>query len=276
VKAAVSGMGGGIDSMQDIPDALLEQNVPLSSINSIIWSHSHIDHVGDPSVFPASTELIVGPTLLSTQLPGYPADPSGFLLESAFKNRNVREIDFSESTLEIGGFRAVDFFSDGSFYVLDGVGHTANHIMALARTTEDSFVLMAGDSCHHVGQLRPSADLPLPESIPASAVKGFSPSASTCSCAQFKPLLPTSPQLHSFYDLSHTMHEDHVQAEETVRKVKNFDASDEVLVVIAHDASLVDVLDFYPESLNLWKEKGVDKLGRWRFLGDFVDAVAKD
>jgi hypothetical protein len=34
----------------------------------------------------------------------------------------VREISFDESDLEIGGFRALDYFGDGSFYLLDAPG----------------------------------------------------------------------------------------------------------------------------------------------------------
>lgn len=101
-------------------------------------------------------------------MPGYPANPETFLLDSAFQGRKVREIDFSVSSLNIGGFRAVDYFEDSSFYILEGTGHTMNHLSALARTTEDTFVLLAGDACHHLGSLRPSEYLPLPASISPS------------------------------------------------------------------------------------------------------------
>lgn len=36
----------------DIADQLTASNIPLNSINAIIWSHHHLDHTGDPSLFP--------------------------------------------------------------------------------------------------------------------------------------------------------------------------------------------------------------------------------
>lgn len=59
-------------------------------------------------------------------LPGYPTNPEGFFQESDISGRNLREIDFESETngLVIGGFRAIDYFNDGSFYLLEtpGVG----------------------------------------------------------------------------------------------------------------------------------------------------------
>lgn len=273
-------MDGGIDAIHDIPDALTSHELPLSAINAVIWSHTHIDHVGDPSVFPPSTDLIVGPGVRANLMPGYPANPSAFLLDSAFQGRAVREIDFSQSSLTIGGFRAVDFFEDGSFYLLNGAGHTANHMCALARTTDDSFVLMAGDACHHAGQLRPSEELPLPETISGSVLQTSisDETAASCSCAHFKSLMPSRDDDNpstSFYDLAPGMHEDHKQATETLRKLKTFDARDDVFVIIAHDISLLDLVDFYPSNLNSWRQQGWAESGRWRFLRDFKDAVGQ-
>lgn len=45
-------------------------------------SHWHADHTGDPSTFPPTTELVVGPGFKNKLLPGYPADPNGLILES--------------------------------------------------------------------------------------------------------------------------------------------------------------------------------------------------
>lgn len=40
------------------------------------------------------------------------------------RGRNLREIDFEGAgSLRIGKFPAVDFFGDGSFYLLDSPGH---------------------------------------------------------------------------------------------------------------------------------------------------------
>lgn len=47
-------------------------------------SHWHWDHIGDPSRFPPSTELIVGPGFKDEFLPGYPAKPDAPVRESDF------------------------------------------------------------------------------------------------------------------------------------------------------------------------------------------------
>lgn len=151
VKALVGSIEGDVKVDKDIPEQLTEQGLPLSSVNAIIWSHSHIDHVGDPSLFPPSVDLIVGPGFRSGFIPGYPANPQALLLDSAFTGRSVRELDFSISNLTIGGFHAINYFQDGSLYLLDAPGHTMHHLCALARTTEESFVLLAADACHHMG-----------------------------------------------------------------------------------------------------------------------------
>ena len=62
-------------------------------------------------------------------------------------------------------------------------------------------------------------------------------------------------------------------ANETLRKVQAFDADDRVLVVIAHDYTLLEVVDFFPKEANGWKAKGWKEEGRWGFLRDFQRAV---
>lgn len=45
-------------------------------------SHWHWDHIGDPSSFPPTTNLIVGPGFKKAMLPGFPANRDSPLLES--------------------------------------------------------------------------------------------------------------------------------------------------------------------------------------------------
>lgn len=139
-----------IEELRDVPDTLQAHGQDLAGIDSIIWSHAHIDHVGDPSVFPCSTELVVGPGFKSAYMPGYPINPDATVLESAFQGRSVRELEFKENSsgvANIGGFRAVDFWRDGSFWILECPGHTGHHLGALCRTTPDSWVFMGADCC---------------------------------------------------------------------------------------------------------------------------------
>lgn len=110
---------------KDVAEQLTEANVPLESINSIIWSHHHIDHRGDPSLFPKSTSLVVGPGFKSDKItfPGYPRNPDAITVDDAFEGRVVVELDFSTDS-NIGGFPSIDFFGDGSFYILKAPGHS--------------------------------------------------------------------------------------------------------------------------------------------------------
>ena len=52
-------------------------------------SHAHWDHTGDPSTFPPSTTLIVGPGTKSTFFPGWPMCPEAPVLTSAFADGEV-------------------------------------------------------------------------------------------------------------------------------------------------------------------------------------------
>ncbi|KAG8630139.1 hypothetical protein KVT40_001758 [Elsinoe batatas] len=215
-----------IESIHDVPTVLQTHRIPLSTINTIIWSHSHLDHTGDPSVFPPSTSLTVGPGFTTSCLPGYPTNPNSIILDSALANRELHEVSFTApaTPMTIGGFRAVDFFHDSSFWLLECPGHTGHHLGALARTTADSFLL------------------------------------------RDKPGV-------SFYDLAPLLQEDLAQAEETLEKMRAFDARDDVLVVLAHDASLLDVVDVFPKMANGWREKGWGVKGRWGFLREMEREV---
>lgn len=268
----------GIDAAQDIPGTLQLHNIPLSTINAIIWSHSHIDHVGDPSVFPRSTALVVGPSFKAHCIPGFPSNPHSSLLDSAFHGRHVHEVDFSTvSATTIGGFRAVDYFGDSSVWLLEACGHTEHHMCALCRTTDESWILLAGDACHHIAQLRPNRFRPLPDDgVPAAIIiRGEVPSSPE-QCGHLHPRQYAAALAESsFYGLAPGMQEDPKAAEETLERLKAFDGRDDVMVIIAHDASLLTILDFFPGNLNGWKAKGWDVQGRWLFLNDFVGAVSE-
>lgn len=54
--------------------------------------------------------------------PGYPANPDARIRESDYEGWDLRERSFAESDLRIGRYRALDFFKDGSFYLLDSPG----------------------------------------------------------------------------------------------------------------------------------------------------------
>lgn len=82
-----------------------------------------------------------------------------------FEGREVNELSFSQFNLEFGDLKALDYFDDGSFYLLSAPGHAIGHLNALARTTENTFISFAADTIHHISELRPHIGSHLPQSV---------------------------------------------------------------------------------------------------------------
>ncbi|KAG8710777.1 hypothetical protein FRC11_004142 [Ceratobasidium sp. 423] len=265
-----------ISVTKNVSDILVEHGIALDSISTIIWSHFHWDHTGDPSLFPPTTSLTVGPGFKTAMLPGYPTNPDSPILESAYKDRELVEIAFDQSPeLHIGQFRALDYFGDGSFYLLDSPGHAVGHICGLARTTPDTFVFLGGDICHHSGEMRPTEYLPLPESITPNPfpgkVKGIA-----CPGSVLLELHPKHSATEPFYRISSQgASSDPPEAQKSLDKSMDFDCYENVFTIIAHDAELLDVVDFFPKTLNDWKARGYREKGLWKFVGDFREAVGE-
>ncbi|KAI1082923.1 beta-lactamase-like protein [Whalleya microplaca] len=270
--------GVSINVPKDVREILDEHNINTHSIEAVVWSHWHFDHTGNPATFEPSTALIVGPGVKENIFPGYPTNPNASFLESDYSNREVKEVDFSNSDIKIGRLPAVDYFGDGSFYFLDSPGHAIGHICGLARVTSnpDSFILMGGDAVHHGGELRPSKWRPLPESI---SPHPFTPLSSTpCPGELFEPLLRDGKE-EPFYvpvaqfPLAPPVHHDVPTAIQTIKKLQETDAYDNILIVPAHDQTMLHVVDFFPKPANAFMEKGWVKQTRWAFLADFAKAV---
>ncbi|OQV02077.1 hypothetical protein CLAIMM_07328 [Cladophialophora immunda] len=309
---------------KDTAEILQENGLDLRDIDAIILSHHHFDHVGDTTKFPATTKLLVGPGTKATYWPGYPEDPENQdSTADTYAGREVVELAFEQSdprVCEIGGFKAWDYFGDGSFYVLHTPGHTANHLSALARTTaaaaaatggeSSTFILMAGDLVHSCMCFRPSTRYPLPETIvlestsssestitaPPSSSRPHSPSSHGTEPLARRhrlyqpPPPPPSPsslppstcttsedsRTQPFCLIAGAVEEDAALSQANAGVLADcFDTDEDVLVIYAHDDSLLDgVLEFFPRSdANAWKEKGWGRKGHWRFLGRMVRAL---
>ena len=260
--------------------------VSPADIEAVILSHHHFDHAGDMTTFPLSTEIVVGPGFKDAYIPGWPTRADSTLIEADWEGRNAKEVSFRGTNLRIGGFDALDYFGDGSFYLLDSPGHTVGHINALARVTagkangyggqeDDTFVLMGGDTCHFTGQLRPTPHRPLPEQITPSPLPKRYPGF--CPGAVFDSLLPgardeggggcNAREQRPFYDIAAEASVDLEASNESLQKLRNFDAADNVLILIGHDEAVVnDGIDLFPEKINSWKKKGYGENIRWKFL----------
>ncbi|PLN80406.1 beta-lactamase-like protein [Aspergillus taichungensis] len=274
----------GLRIDQDVTEVLEGNGVELDTISSIIWSHYHWDHTGNPALFPPSTTLVVGPGVTKSPvlLPGYPENPNSVLSAEAFADRRVIEVNFDNTGLTIGGFRATDFFGDGSFYLLDTPGHCLGHMCALARTTKDTFAFLGGDICHFVGDFRPTPAVSLPEHIPDDSLDQdpvYFPAP--CPCSLFTdqhPIVPassTDAKTTPFYKVSShatSVNTDPATAQKSVDKLRAFDASPSVLVCLAHDPELLRFLPTFNETpsadINGWKENGVKDKVRWGWLNE--------
>ncbi|EME38842.1 hypothetical protein DOTSEDRAFT_75539 [Dothistroma septosporum NZE10] len=249
--------------------------VDTAKVESVVWSHWHLDHCGSPAEWPVTTSLIVGPGFENGLLPGYPTNSESPILESDLADRRLIELSFP-SDFNIGAMEALDYFSDGSLYFLNSPGHTIGHISALARVTSnpDSFILMGGDAWHHSAELRPSPYLPLPEQISPHPFTNYP--TSPCPGALFASILRDGDNTKSFYEPRGPgvlVHYDQEEATRTIEKLQEVDPRDDVLMAAAHDESLLDVVDFFPKKANGFMEKGWVKQARWKFLMDFAKAV---
>jgi glyoxylase-like metal-dependent hydrolase (beta-lactamase superfamily II) len=267
---------------KDVATILRENGQALKDISAIIWSHAHFDHTGDPTTFPSTTDLVVGPGFKAAFPSAFPTLPDSPVDERAWQNRTLREIDFAASDLRIGQFEAHDYYGDGSLYLLNTPGHFIGHICALARTTANppTFMFLGGDIAHQAGEFRPTQYLPLPTSIsPNPLQRPFTSSQSICPGDIFQALHPNKSATEPFLKPSTAAHAAHLDSEQTLRSIEGlmeFDADESVFSVIAHDMSLFDVVEFYPRGANGWKEKGWGREGRWRFLREFEGGPAKE
>lgn len=215
---------------QDVLDLLEEgskasgQVLDQSDITAILLSHLHFDHVGDCTKFP-DTDIVAGPGSRAAASPGWPKAKNSPFPSAVLEHSRYKELSFDTNRwVPLGPFpRALDYFGDGSFFLLDTPGHMPGHLGGLALTAnakhgQKEWVFMGGDCCHHRSLLIGSR--------PMSVTVG--PAGTPC------------------------FHKDPNAAKETIEKIRTLEKSANVLVALAHDHYLKGCMPEYPQSLNGW------------------------
>ncbi|EXJ61040.1 hypothetical protein A1O7_05193 [Cladophialophora yegresii CBS 114405] len=271
-----------IEVEKNVAEILQENGIAVTDgeIEALIWSHWHYDHIGDPSTFPGSTALVVGPGFKAAFLPGYPENKDSAIRQSDYEGRELRELEFDASQARIGGLQFHDYFGDGSFYILNAPGHAVGHLCALARVTatgsqnsdDDTFIFMGGDSCHHGGEFRPTEYLPLPKQFDPSPFPVSS--LTVCPGSWLQAVHYERRADKPFYTVKKGFSHNDEDCQSTISRVTEFDGVDNVLVVIAHDPALLqNGFPMFPASANNWKDGNFGDRLRWCFLQDFQLAV---
>jgi glyoxylase-like metal-dependent hydrolase (beta-lactamase superfamily II) len=147
-------------SKTSIEEDTLSGGISPQDIKHVITSHAHWDHIYPlPPTFTAAS-MIVGPGSTAHCAPGYPSSPTskfdGRIWDASLRSFPLTELPPPSSPVwkPIGPFpQTYDFFSDGSFYLINAPGHMPGNLAGLARvrtreTGKWKWVLLGGDCAH--------------------------------------------------------------------------------------------------------------------------------
>ncbi|KAF2832464.1 Metallo-hydrolase/oxidoreductase [Ophiobolus disseminans] len=147
----------------DAAESLRKGGLGPHDVDTIILSHVHWDHVGTPSDFPTAHFVVGSGTLHLLAHGGGPLYPAELFNADELPHERVRELPPTRPEDEgkasqrqtehkwhpLAGFpAAIDFFADGSVYIIDAPGHLPGHVNLLARVAPKKWVYLGGDCCH--------------------------------------------------------------------------------------------------------------------------------
>ncbi|KAH8712120.1 beta-lactamase-like protein [Phaeosphaeriaceae sp. PMI808] len=147
----------------DAAESLRKGGIDPKDVSTVILSHVHWDHVGTPSDFPNS-EFVVGSGTMHLLAngcdPHYPAELFNHDELPVDRTRELAPVRTEDATRAfscqtshvwrpLGEFpAAIDFYNDGSLYIIDSPGHLIGHVNLLARIAPRKWVYLGGDCCH--------------------------------------------------------------------------------------------------------------------------------
>ncbi|GAB7348998.1 hypothetical protein MBLNU459_g7976t1 [Dothideomycetes sp. NU459] len=136
-----------------VVEQLAKGGVKPNDIDTVMLSHVHYDHHGDPEDFPQST-FVVGHGALDILEHGLAGKGSHQHFQAdLFSGNKIVELPSPSGQdsqwRPLGPFpAALDFFGDGSVYVLDVPGHLPGHVNLLCRVGPDRWICLCGDAFH--------------------------------------------------------------------------------------------------------------------------------
>ena len=134
---------------QDVVEALAKGGTKPTDITHVLVSHLHFDHTGDTSVF-TNARVYSGEAARPLVENGWPKNPKSSVAQNVLPADRTTYLDPWDWPA-LGPFpHALDFYGDGSVYVVDaGPGHLPGHLNLLVRTSPDGgWIYLAGDSAH--------------------------------------------------------------------------------------------------------------------------------
>lgn len=112
------------------------------------------DHIGDIRSIPTPTPILLGPYSDSTFIEKPEELSTIFQVPSeSMRDRKISTLSGEQAWQTVGSLRGIDYFEDGSLYLLDTPGHKVGHIAAMVCTStspEPVYHILGGDAAHHI------------------------------------------------------------------------------------------------------------------------------
>lgn len=115
------------------------------------YSHAHWDHCRPIRNLLPQAKGFFGPGTREFCTPGHLADSEaqwdGHFFDPEKSTENWEEL--SGPWQKFGPFdRAMDFFGDGSFWIMQAPGHMPGNLCAAAKLEDGEWVILGSDCCH--------------------------------------------------------------------------------------------------------------------------------